>query len=214
MKRQRPQTLPFPSAGCGSLRRFGAAFVAPLVVVLLIAVVPSAEAAESGAVAAARSEDGQKTLQTNEGAAGGEGETDVAPETAAEHVTLIAPGLSPLLTLAAIEEAWNAGCADSIVGFFPEENITLHLETNVPEEGVFSRQQAAYILKDALCYTVTVSFEFLQFKYDKDGDEPPSAEAEWSYRREPEGELSTETVHLTLRKDGDRWLISGIRIMD
>ncbi|UCF78589.1 MAG: DUF4783 domain-containing protein [Candidatus Eiseniibacteriota bacterium] len=122
--------------------------------------------------------------------------------------------LTPLLTLAAIEEAWNAGRADSIVALFPEEKIVLRLEANVPEETSFSRQQAAYMLKDAFRYTVTESFQFLDFTYDKDEGAGPSGNAEWSYRREPQAEKTTNKVHVTLRKEKGRWLISELRILD
>ena len=143
-----------------------------------------------------------------------ENQPDRGQKPAEEKAPTAARGLTPFSTFAAIEKAWNAGCPDSIVILFPKENITLNIETNVPEEASFSRQQAAYILKDALCYTVTESFEFLEFEYDKDGGAPPYADAEWSYRRELEGEVVTEKVHVTLRNEEGRWLIAEIRILD
>jgi hypothetical protein len=231
MKRQRPQILPFLSAERSFTRLVSTVFVAVLLVSALPAARPSGfalgvsstpdseEANLSRTELSAdsvRAERQEKPLvpaaEAAETPESTEKPSESAPATA--EARMIARGLSPFLTFAAIERAWNAGCADSIKGFFPEEKITLHLETNVPEGATFSRQQACYMLKDALGYTVTESFQFLEFRYDKSGEASPSGNAEWSYRREPEGEIMTKSVHLTLRKDGERWLISEIGILD
>jgi len=126
----------------------------------------------------------------------------------------IRPSPSPFLTFAAIEEAWGMGWVDSIVTFFPDEMITLRLDKNVPESASFTQKQASYMLRDSFRYRITESFEFLEFKYDRNGKAPPFAKAQWSFRREPAGKIIIAKVHVILRKEGERWLISGIRIQD
>jgi len=121
---------------------------------------------------------------------------------------------SPLVTLAAIEQAWNMGWVDSIVTFFPEGKIALRLDKNVPESASFTQKQASYMLRDSFRYRITESFEFLEFKYKASGKKPPFGKAQWSFRREPAGKTIVAKVHVTLRKEGERWLISGIRIQD
>jgi hypothetical protein len=121
---------------------------------------------------------------------------------------------SPFLTFAAIERAWSMGWVDSIVTFFPEEKITLRLDKNVPEAASFTQKQASYMLRDSFRYKVTESFGFLEFKYRKSGNKPPFGKAQWTFRREPAGKIIVAKVHVTLRKEGERWLISGIRIQD
>jgi hypothetical protein len=124
------------------------------------------------------------------------------------------PGSSPFLTFAAIEQSWNMGWVDSIVTFFPEENISLRLDKNVPESASFTQKQASYMLRDSFRYRVTESFEFLEFRYKKSGKHPPFGKAQWVFRREPTGKIIVAKVQVTLRKEGERWLISGIRIQD
>jgi len=126
----------------------------------------------------------------------------------------VGQGSSPFLTFAAIEQAWNMGWVDSIVTFFPEEKITLRLDKNVPESASFTQKQASYMLRDSFRYKVTESFEFLEFRYKKGGKHPPSGKAQWSFRKEPTGKMIVARVRVTLRKEGERWLISGIRIQD
>jgi hypothetical protein len=123
-------------------------------------------------------------------------------------------GASPFLTFAAIEQAWNMGWVDSIVTFFPEEKITLRLDKNVPESASFTQKQASYMLRDSFRYKVTESFEFLEFKYRKNGKHPPFGKAQWTFRREPVGKIIVAKVQVALRKEGERWLISGIRVQD
>ncbi len=211
MRRHRPQILPVLSAERGLIRLVGSALVVALLSCAFLTISPY----DSALCETEGSDPDEGILTVSDVPADSllaesTGDSVVSPVEVVE-----APErLTPFLTFAAIEEAWNDGCADSIVVFFPEEKITLQLGTNVPDEAVFSRQQAVYILKDALRYTVTESFEFLEFRYDKEGDAPPHADAEWSYRRGPEDEIKTETVHLTLRKEKGRWLISKMKILD
>jgi len=121
---------------------------------------------------------------------------------------------SPFLTFAAIEQAWNAGQADSIASFFPGDQIALRLEKNVPESASFTKKQASYMLADSFRYRITESFRFLEFKQDKKGKKPPLGKAQWSFRREPGGKVDIAKVQVTLRKEGEHWVISGIRIQD
>jgi len=121
---------------------------------------------------------------------------------------------SPFLTFAAIEQAWNAGQADSIASFFPGDKIALRLEKNVPESASFTKKQASYMLADSFRYRITESFRFLEFKQDKKGKKPPLGKAQWTFRREPAGKVDVAKVQVTLRKEGEHWLISGIRIQD
>ena len=122
--------------------------------------------------------------------------------------------ISPFVAFAEIEQAWNMGWVDSIATFFPEEKIALRLDKNAPESAFFTRKQASYMLRDSFRYRATESFKFLEFKYGKSGKKPPLAKAQWSFRREPAGKIIVAKVQVTLRKEGERWLISGIRIQD
>ncbi len=122
--------------------------------------------------------------------------------------------ITPLRVFAAIEKAWNEGQPDSIVQFFPQERILLRLEKSAPEKAFYSNKQAAYMLRDEFRFTVTESFEFVEFKHSKGGDEPPSARAHWTFRREPEGKETVLRVRIGLRADAGRWVVSEIRIQD
>ncbi|MBN1504797.1 MAG: hypothetical protein JW952_07040 [Candidatus Eisenbacteria bacterium] len=122
--------------------------------------------------------------------------------------------VTPLRVFAAIEDAWNDGQPDSIVRFLPEDKILLRLEKSAPEKAFYSNKQAAYMLRDEFRFTMTESFEFVDFTYSKDGDDPPSARAQWAFRREPEGQVTVQKVRIGLRLEADRWVVSEIKIED
>lgn len=123
-------------------------------------------------------------------------------------------GASPLVTFAAIEQAWSRGWADSIAIYFPDGQIVLRLDKNTPESASFTKKQASYMLRDSFRYRVTESFTFLEFKYKKNEKNPPLAKAQWAFLTEPAGKAIVAKVEITLRKEGERWLISGIKIED
>ena len=125
-----------------------------------------------------------------------------------------AGSLTPLRVFATIEKAWSEGKPDSIVQFLPEDKIILRLEKSAPEKAFYSNKQAAYMLRDEFRFTVTESFEFVEFKYSKGGDDPPSARAQWSFRREPGGKVTVQKVRIGLRFEADRWVVSEIKIQD
>jgi hypothetical protein len=122
--------------------------------------------------------------------------------------------LTPLRVFAAIERAWNEGEPDSITQFLPEDKILLRLEKSAPEKAFYSNTQAAYMLRDEFRFTVTESFQFLEFRYTKVKDEPPSARAEWTFRREPAGKVTVQKVRIALRAEAERWVVSEIKIQD
>jgi hypothetical protein len=122
--------------------------------------------------------------------------------------------LTPLRVFAAIEKAWNEGRPDSIVQFFPGDRILLRLEKSAPDKAFYSSKQAAYMLSDEFRFTMTESFEFVEFRYPKGEDDQPSARAQWSFRREPEGKMTVQKVRIGLRFEADRWVVSDIRIQD
>jgi hypothetical protein len=128
--------------------------------------------------------------------------------------TAVASPLTPLRVFAAIEKAWSEGQPDSIVQFLPEDKILLRLEKSAPEKAFYSNTQAAYMLRDEFRFTMTESFEFEEFKYSKGGDDPPSARAQWSFRREPAGKVTVQKVRIGLRFEAERWVVSEIKIQD
>jgi len=123
-------------------------------------------------------------------------------------------GRTPFQVFAAIERAWNKGLVDSIVAFLPEEDIALQLGKATPAKAFYSHDQAAYMLRDALGFAVTESFQFVEFKYEKVGEEPPYAQAEWTFCREPAGQLIVQKVRIELKKAAGRLVISEIRVED
>jgi hypothetical protein len=138
----------------------------------------------------------------------------VEPAAAAPAAPATSPALSPLRIFAAIEKAWNDDQPDSVSQFFPEDKIVLRLEKTAPEKAFYTNSQAAYMLQDEFRFTETESFEFLEFKYPKGGEDPPSARAQWSFRREPAGKTIVQKVRIHLRREADRWVVSEIRIQD
>jgi len=133
------------------------------------------------------------------------------PKEAPGTITL---ALTPLRVFAVIEKAWNEGQPDSIAQFFPEDGILLRLEKTAPEKAFYTNKQATYMLTDEFRFTMTESFEFVEFKYSKGGDDPPFARAQWSFRREPGGKLTVQKVRIGLRNEADRWVVSEIRIQE
>jgi hypothetical protein len=123
-------------------------------------------------------------------------------------------GRTPFQVFAAIERAWSKGLVDSIVTFLPVEDVSLQLGKASPAKAFYSHDQAAYMLRDALGFTVTESFQFVEFKNEKAGEEPPYAVAEWTFRREPAGQLIVQKVRIELKKAPGCLVVSEIRVED
>jgi len=186
--------------------------VATVLAVILLACLASS-GAQAPAQAAAYSE-APDTTAAPQAAPGAQAPAAQPAAQPAVPAAAIQAGSSPLVTFAAIEEAWNKGWADSISAFFPEAKIALRLEKNSPESANFTQKQASYMLRDSFRYKVTDYFKFQEFKYKKDGKKPPLGKAHWAFRTEPAGKSIVAKVEITLRKDGERWVISGIKIQD
>lgn len=139
---------------------------------------------------------------------------DNTPAQPQPPVVVPAGALTPLRVFAVIEKAWSESQPDSIIQFLPEDKILLRLEKSAPEKAFYSNKQAAYMLRDEFRFTVTESFEFLEFKCSKDKNEPPTARAEWVFLREPAGKVTVQKVRITLRVEAERWVVSEIKIQD
>jgi hypothetical protein len=120
---------------------------------------------------------------------------------------------SPLSVLSAFEQAWSEGRVDLLEKTLAAERIAMSLSHAGPQDEAYTRTQAAYLIKDALAYRITESFEFVEFHWSEAGSAMPSGTARWEFRRS-EGEPVRELLlRVTLRKEGPTWAVAEIRVL-
>lgn len=120
---------------------------------------------------------------------------------------------SPLSVLSAFEQAWSEGRVDLVEKTLAADKITMSLSHAGPQDEAYTRTQAAYLIKDALAYRVTESFEFVEFHWSEGGSAMPSGTARWEFRRSEGEPLRELLLRVTLRQEGPSWVVAEIRVL-
>jgi hypothetical protein len=119
---------------------------------------------------------------------------------------------SPLSVLAAFEAAWAQGESDLVARTLASDKIALSLGDAGPRDETYTRTQAAYLIKDALAYRITESFEFVEFSWNENDAKPPYGVARWTYKHSEGGPPRELMLKVALRKEGSRWAVAEVRI--
>lgn len=119
---------------------------------------------------------------------------------------------SPLSVLAAFEAAWAAGKSDLVEDTLASDKIALSLSDAGPQNEAYTRTQAAYLIKDALTYSITESFGFVEFYWSENGTKLPYGVARWIYRQSEGGPPIELMLRISLRKEGSIWAVAQIRL--
>lgn len=90
-----------------------------------------------------------------------------------------APGATPLMVLAQIEEGWRAGAPEVVVGCLASEGIQIECEHAGPPPGRFARPQAEFLIRDLLHYGDTLDFRLTRFEWKNEG---AKGQAVWLHR--------------------------------
>jgi hypothetical protein len=119
---------------------------------------------------------------------------------------------SPLSVLAAFERAWEEGEADVVEETLASDKIALSLSDAGPQDEAYTRTQALYLIKDALAYRITESFGFVEFYWSENGVKDPHGIARWRFSRSEGGPPHELMLKVTLRLEGQDWVVSEIRL--
>lgn len=119
---------------------------------------------------------------------------------------------SPLSVLAAFEEAWAEGQSTLVERTLASDKIALSLSDAGPQDGAYTRTQAAYLIKDALAYRITESFGFVEFQWSEKEARLPHGLARWIYKRTEDGPSHEMILKVSLRREGATWCVAEIRM--
>lgn len=122
-----------------------------------------------------------------------------------------ADDLRPAEVFASIERAWMMGNAEAVVEQFGKRKVLISLPDGGPENGVYSRAQSFFILKDFFDVTHTEEFSFVSIHQPPDQPHTAIGRAERTFRRRDSSRLLQDRIFVSLVQENDRWVVAEIK---
>ncbi len=110
-----------------------------------------------------------------------------------------------------IESAWRSGNAGALAEFVGEQRVHLSLRGLGEEGGYFSKPQVFYLFKRMFKTTKLKRFEFVKFHNSGSKARKVYGTAYRSFESASSGRLFQDKVYVTLKLEGERWVISEIK---
>lgn len=118
---------------------------------------------------------------------------------------------APLNVFADIEDGWRRGRADKILRHFGRGKVAISVAGIGPTGGFFSKNQSYYLFKDLFKYTITKRFEFVRYRNIGNKGKKVYGVAQRAYKRRNDGRLFKDKIYVSLRREGERWVVSEIK---
>ena len=110
-----------------------------------------------------------------------------------------------------IEAAWRRGDAAALSGFVGERRVHLSVRGLGEEGGYFSKPQVFYLFKRMFKATKLKRFEFVKFHNSGSKARKVYGTAYRSFESTSSGRLFQDKVYVTLKLEGERWVVSEIK---
>jgi hypothetical protein len=110
-----------------------------------------------------------------------------------------------------IERAWRSGDAGALSGFVGEQRVYLRVRGLGEEGGHFSKPQLYYLFKRMFKTTKLKRFEFVKFHNSGSKARKVYGTAYRSFENTSSGRLFQDKVYVTLKLEGERWVVSEIK---
>lgn len=130
-----------------------------------------------------------------------------------EKVIAPAPGVAQETTpiFRTIEEAWRSGDPETISQFVGEQRVYISLRGFGEEGGYYSKPQVFYLFKRMFQRTKLKRFEFVKFYNSGSKARKVYGTAYRSFESTSSGKLFQDKVYVTLKLEGERWVVSEIK---
>jgi hypothetical protein len=110
-----------------------------------------------------------------------------------------------------IEQAWRGGDAGALAEFVGEQRVRLSVRGLGEEGGFFSKPQVFYLFKRMFKTTKLKRFEFVKFHNSGSKTRKVYGTAYRSFESTSSGRLFQDKVYVTLKLEGERWVVSEIK---
>ena len=110
-----------------------------------------------------------------------------------------------------IEKAWRGGNAGKLAEFVGEQRVHLMVRGLGEEGGYFSKPQVFYLFKRMFKTTKLKRFEFVKFHNSGSKARKVYGTAYRSFESTSSGRLFRDKVYVTLKLEGERWVVSEIK---
>ena len=117
------------------------------------------------------------------------------------------PDDAAIAVFESVRSAWASG-SHGVIGAHLDRDSKVSL--SLDDNGSYSKDQAIARLEKYFKSNRTTSLKLAKDGYE--GGNNPSAEYEYEYK-DPDGQLRKARLLVTLRKKGDRWIISQVSRM-
>jgi len=121
--------------------------------------------------------------------------------------------LDPTAVFASLERAWTRGDARGLVAHVGSRKVSLDLPELEGNNGLFSRSQTELIFAKHFENTETQSFQFLDLRAPEGGPPVAVGLAQRRLRSRGAGTVRQDRVLVTLVREGNRWVLSGITVV-
>jgi hypothetical protein len=118
---------------------------------------------------------------------------------------------SPLATFKGIEKAWLNADASSLARFAGEGKVFVNVMGIGQRGGYFSRPQVHYLFKRMFKNYVHTSFDFVKYHNLDKSKGRAYGIAHRSYRNNRNGKMYHDKVYVTLRNEGEIWVVDEIK---
>jgi hypothetical protein len=110
-----------------------------------------------------------------------------------------------------IERAWRSEDAAALSEFAGEQRVYLSVRGLGEEGGYYSKAQVFYLLKRMFKTTKLRRFEFVKFHNSGSKTRKVYGTAYRSFESTSGGRLFEDKVYVTLKLEGERWVVSEIK---
>ncbi|UCF04195.1 MAG: DUF4783 domain-containing protein [bacterium] len=117
----------------------------------------------------------------------------------------------PISVFRGLAKAWESGNAEAISRFAGDSKIFLNVRGIGQRGGYFSRPQVRYLFQRMFKAATPVKFKFVKYHNLDKPDRRVYGVAQRSYKKVRNNRLYQDKVYVTLRKEGERWVVAEIK---
>jgi hypothetical protein len=118
---------------------------------------------------------------------------------------------SPMPVFKGIENAWKNADSEKLSSYAGEAKIYLNVEGMDKDPGYFSKSQFYYLFKKMFVNNRQTKFVFVRYHNIDRSDRKVFGIAHRNYKNSRSGKLFQDKVYVTLKKEGERWVVAEIK---
>jgi hypothetical protein len=110
-----------------------------------------------------------------------------------------------------IEEAWRKGDAQGLANYMRDSKVSVNVGGLGEKGGYYSKSQVFYLLKEMFAKTRHKRFQFVKYHDVSQNNRKVYGIAYRSYEDTSSGRLFQDKIYVTLKLEGERWVVSEMK---